>query len=84
MTKFKVLDGGKGSGPEDPMLEQRVAKLEADVSEIKTSVKSIEVMLAEIKGKLSQSPTWLQLIAVVISTWMAGAGIVMAVIKFSK
>jgi hypothetical protein len=84
MTKFKVLDGGKGSGPEDPMLEQRVAKLEADVSEIKTSVKSIEVMLAEIKGKLSQSPTWLQLIGVVISTWMAGAGIVLAIIKFSK
>ena len=84
MTKFKVLDGGKGSGPEDPMLEQRVEKLEADVSEIKTSVKSIEVMLAEIKGKLSQSPTWLQLIGVVISTWMAGAGIVLAIIKFSK
>ena len=73
-----------GSGPEDPMLEQRVARLETDVSEIKSSVKSIEITLAEIKGKLSQLPTWLQLIGVVISTWMAGAGIVMAIIKFSK
>ncbi len=66
------------------MLEQRVARVEADVSEIKASVKSIEITLAEIKGKLSQAPTWLQLIAVVISTWMAGAGIVLAVIKYSK
>ncbi|MFM8701627.1 MAG: hypothetical protein ACKOC1_09560 [Hyphomicrobiales bacterium] len=76
--------GNGGSGPEDPMLEQRVARLEADVSEIKSSAKSIEVTLAEIKGKLSQLPTWLQLVAVVISTWMAGAGIVLALIKFSK
>jgi hypothetical protein len=66
------------------MLEQRVARVEANVSEIKASVKSIEITLAEIKGKLSQAPTWLQLIAVVISTWMAGAGIVLAVIKYSK
>ena len=66
------------------MLEQRVARVEADVSEIKASVKSIEITLAEIKGKLSQAPTWPQLIAVVISTWMAGAGIVLAVIKYSK
>ena len=66
------------------MLEQRVARVEADVSEIKASVKSIEITLAEIKGKLFQAPTWLQLIAVVISTWMAGAGIVLAVIKYSK
>ncbi len=66
------------------MLEQRVARVEADVSEIKASVKSIEITLAEIKGKLSQAPTWLQLIAVVISTWMAGAGIVLAVIKYFK
>jgi hypothetical protein len=84
MTRFNVIDGGKGSGPEDPMLEQRVARLEADVSEIKSSVKSIEIILSEIKGKMSQSPTWLQLIGVVISTWMAGAGIVLAIIKFSK
>ncbi len=76
--------GDGGSGPEDPMLEQRVARLEADVSEIKTSVKSIEVTLAEIKGKLSQAPSWLQLIGVVISTWMAGAGIVLAIIKYAK
>ena len=82
---FPPKDGsGSGSGPEGPMLEQRVARVEADVSEIKASVKSIEITLAEIKGKLSQAPTWLQLIAVVISRWMAGAGIVLAVIKYSK
>lgn len=87
MSNVRLLQaktGGDSSGPEDPMLEQRVERLEADVAEIKASVKSIEVTLAEIKGKLSQSPTWLQLLGVVISTWMAGAGMVLAIVKFAK
>lgn len=34
------------------MLEQRVAALEADMKEVKASLKSIEVTVAEIKGLL--------------------------------
>src|SRR3954464_7064574 len=65
--------GGKsgrsgGDGPEEPMLEARVARLEDDMKEVKALLRSIEAKLtliaeslAEIKGKVSQSPTWLQL-----------------------
>jgi hypothetical protein len=107
MTNFKVIDGGKGSGPEDPMLEQRVEALEGDMKDVKSSLSRIEITLAridatiaqmpkagdfarlssevaEIKGKVSNLPTWINLIGIVISTWMAGAGIVLAVIKLAK
>jgi hypothetical protein len=71
------------------MLEQRVVHLEDDVSEIKTSLRSIETKLtsiaesvAEIKGKVSQSPTWIQLLVALIATWGAGTAIVAALIRF--
>jgi hypothetical protein len=38
-NRFKL--GGSGDGPEDPMLEQRVARLESDLSEIKAMLKDI-------------------------------------------
>jgi hypothetical protein len=38
-----------GGGPEDPMIDQRVSKLEDDMKEVKASLKSIELSVAEIK-----------------------------------
>jgi hypothetical protein len=79
-----------GSGPEDPMIEARVARLEDDIKDVKASLKSIETKLtsiaesvAEIKGKVSQSPTWLQLLVALIATWGAGAAIVAVVVRFA-
>jgi septal ring factor EnvC (AmiA/AmiB activator) len=79
-----------GSGPEDPMIEARVARLEEDIKDVKASLKSIETKLtsiaesiAEIKGKVSQSPTWLQLLVALIATWGAGAAIVAVVVRFA-
>ena len=79
-----------GGGPEDPVLEQRVARLEEDLKDVKASLKSIENKLtsiaesvAEIKGKISQSPTWIQLLVGLIATWGAGAAIVAALIRFA-
>jgi hypothetical protein len=72
------------------MLEPRVARLEDDMKEVKVSLRSIEAKLtsiaesvAEIKGKVSQSPTWLQLRVALIATWGAGAAIVAVVVRFA-
>jgi len=72
------------------MLEQRVAQLEEDIKDVKSSLRSIEAKLvsigesvAEIKGKVSQSPTWIQLLIALIATWGAGAAIVAALIRFA-
>jgi hypothetical protein len=73
------------------MLEPRVARLEDDMKEVKVSLRSIEAKLtsiaesvAEIKGKISQSPTWLQLLVALIATWGAGAAIVAVVVRFAS
>jgi len=77
-------------GPENRILEQRVSRLEEDMKEVKASLKSIDakltsiaVSIAEIKGKISQSPTWIQLLIALIATWGAGAAIVAALIRFA-
>ena len=84
------FQSGGGDGPEDPMLEQRVARLEDDMRDIKASLRSIDARLtsidisvAEIKGRVSQSPTWIQLLLALIATWGAGAAIVAAVVRFA-
>jgi hypothetical protein len=73
------------------MLEPRVARLEDNMKEVKVSLRSIEAKLtsiaesvAEIKGKVSQSPTWLQLLVALIATWGAGAAIVAVVVRFAS
>lgn len=73
------------------MLEQRVARLEEDMKDVKTSLRSIEsklsgieVSMAEVKGKLSQAPTWIQLIGMTLATWAAGAAIVATLIRVVK
>jgi hypothetical protein len=73
------------------MLEPRVARLEDDMKEVKLSLRSIETKVtsiaesvAEIKGKVSQSPTWLQLLVALIATWGAGAAIVAVVVRFAS
>jgi hypothetical protein len=46
-----AIAGGKGggSGPEDPTMDQRVASLEADMKDVKASLKIIEAAVLEIK-----------------------------------
>ena len=78
-----------GSGPQNPVLEQRVARLEEDVREIKDDVKRILDLMtrtreevAEIRGALSRIPTLPQFWAMIVSTWIAGAGIVLLAFQF--
>ena len=88
MAANNILAFPGGGGPEDPMLEHRVSRLEDDAKDIKASLKaidaklnSIEVSVPKIEGKVSQSPTWLQLISAVLATWAADAAIVFTLLR---
>jgi hypothetical protein len=84
IVPFKPPSDTGGSGPEDPMIEQRIARLEDDMKEIKATLKSIDLSVAEMKGKLSQSPNWVQLIGMTLATWAAGAAIVPTLLRVVK
>lgn len=75
-------------------LERRVERLEADMSDVKIALRSIEarlvaieVSIAEIKGKLQGLPTsWQMFTAIMtsaVATWSAGAAIVFALLRFA-
>ncbi len=108
-------DSGDGGGPEDPMLEQRVGRLEEKVDRIeailtrlepqisevlrtgakqadltklqsdfirfeaaaatKDDLHKVQLDLAEVKGRVSNLPTWWMLIVAILSTWGMGFGI---------
>jgi hypothetical protein len=87
-----------GSGPEDPMIEQRVARIEDDMKDIKTSLKSIEtklssidVSVAEMKGRvagvemrLSAMPTSWQLMTFTVGAILGSAGLAFTIARFLK
>jgi hypothetical protein len=71
-------------------LDRRVERLEEYMTDVNASLRSIEGKVdslvegvAEIRGRISQSPTWLQLLLALIATWGAGAAIVATAIRFS-
>lgn len=82
------------------MLGERVAKLEQSVQSMDKKLSSIELALARIEGQLGQLPkatdfgelkgkvgslptTW-QMLAMLITSWGAGAAIVFAVMRLAK
>ncbi len=71
-----------------PAFEQRVARLEEDMKDVKSSLRAIEAKLgsidvgvAEMRGRLAQSPTWVQLLGAILATWAAGAAIAYALVR---
>lgn len=77
-------------------LERRVERLEEDMTDVKVSLRSIETKvdklvegvaeirgrISGIEGRLSQAPTWIQLLVALIATWGAGAAIIAAAVRF--
>ena len=93
MAKFNVVQGdvsnASGGPPGDALLEHRVARLESLVEEIRASLRSIEESLAKLredvaflKGSMSRVPGPLMNWSMIISTWIAGAGIVLLAFRF--
>jgi hypothetical protein len=84
-------EGGAGAAPEDSMLEQRVARLEDDMRELKGVLKDIQRDLVDVRMKVSAIdarlatvPTSLQLLVMMLTTWSAGAAIVFALPRFAR
>jgi hypothetical protein len=83
----RVKQGGSGDGPEDRLIE-RVARLEADLSEIKVLLRDhgrdlteTRVSIGRIEGQLKSAPTIVQLLGIVLATWAAGAAIVATLLR---
>ena len=80
-------DGG-GGGPEDPMLEQRVAHLEEDVRDIRRSMSEMndrmgrmEIGIAKIQARIEMLPTIWTFVVALIATVFTAVGVVIAVIS---
>jgi hypothetical protein len=58
-----------------------VQNIRADVQTLRVDVQNIRVDLAEVKGKVSNLPTWWMMVITIIATWSAGTGIGFALIK---
>jgi len=72
--------------PHDPAMEARVQRLEDIVADIRSELKALHqdltklaIDLAEVKGRVSQAPTLLQLITVVVAIW----GMAFATLRFA-
>lgn len=65
-------------------LEIAIAKIDGAITQMPKAMDfaSLKSDVAEIKGRLSNTPTTMQLVAMVISTWTAGAAIVFAILRF--
>ena len=65
-------------------LEVSVSKIDGTLSQMPraTDYATLRADIAEVKGRLSNMPTFLQTLTMTISTWVAGAAIVFAIIKF--
>lgn len=83
------------SRPEDQMSEIRSALTAikadlahapkaADLTAIRSDFASLKADVARLDGRLSQLPTLLQLVGIVITTWSAGAAIVFTLLRFAK
>lgn len=70
------------SGPQPPDMEARVAKLEADMSEVKSDLKSLLKDVSEIKGRIASMPTAWQLLGMNLTIVLAVMGATFAIIRF--
>jgi hypothetical protein len=101
---FRTAAGGRGGGPEDLLLDQRVGAIETTLIQIGVKIDRIDAALlrlepairdiasrhadlnarvASSEGHLKAMPTFVQLAAMLITTWAAGAAIVFALLRAS-
>ena len=67
-------------------LEVGFARIESTLAQLPkaTDYASLKADVAEIKGKVSNSPTTWTLLGIVFSTWAIGSGIVFAIARMAK
>lgn len=75
---------GKGpGGPHDDGMEARVARLEADVAEMKADMKTALRDLSYLRGRLEQLPTTWAMVTTIIGGQIALAGILIAALRLT-
>ncbi len=80
--ELAVEDRMRGLEAKVDRVDATLQRLEAKLTDLTfTSAKAIDLQkmqvdLAEVKGRISSLPTWWMLMVTVLSTWLAGAGIV--------
>jgi hypothetical protein len=97
VSPYRAVTRDGGSGPDDPALEQRIARierilerLEPRITEIflagakQADLQNLRVDVAKLEGKMLNLPTWWMLIISLTTTWSAGAAIVFALVKASR
>jgi hypothetical protein len=87
---FPEASKGGGSGPEDPMLERRVDRLEDDVREIKNDLSDIKQILARLEGrfdaldaKIDARPTIWSLTVALVGAVLASGGLALAIARIA-
>jgi hypothetical protein len=56
--------------------------IETKVDRVVEGVAEIRGRITGIEGRLSQAPTWIQLLVALVATWGAGAAIIPAAARF--
>jgi hypothetical protein len=76
---------GGGSGPNDPTVEFRLARLETAVDNIQKDVQALREAVARIDGKISNLPTTFQIVFMLatftVATFVGATGLALAVLK---
>ena len=76
-----------GSGPSDPTVEGRLARLEVAVDEIRKELQAIRLDIARVDGKLSNLPTTFQLVFMqagfILAAFAAAFGLSLALLKLT-
>jgi hypothetical protein len=75
---------GGGSGPHDPTIGARLDRLESAVDDIRKELQAIRIDLARMDGKLSNVPTTVTLIGIVVTVLAAGFGMALAVARLAS
>ncbi|MBK5962293.1 hypothetical protein CCR97_29495 [Rhodoplanes elegans] len=57
-------------------IEAKLGAMDTKLSALDTKLSTVAESVAEMRGRLPQSPTWVQLIVALIATWGAGAATV--------
>ena len=76
-----------GSGPDDPTIEFRLARLETAVDSIQKDVQAMREAVARIDGKISNLPSTFQIVfmlaAFTVATFVGATGLSLAVLRLA-
>lgn len=77
-----------GSGPDDPDIVARLARLEAAVDDMRKDIQAMRLDVARIEGKISNLPTTFQLVFMqagfILAAFAAAFGLSLGLLRFAS